>query len=385
MASHTTRAPAERTRWGFAAIYGAVAALVIGVLIVAFVWTAATSQAQNLPVGVSGPADRVAALEDALAEQDPAPFDLIAVDSRDDAVTQIENRTLYGAILLDEPEVLLASAASNASAQALRGVATQLQVQISATAQAALVAQVQKLAAALAAAPSAAVPPAGAGTETPPAHSSAASPPEIPEVVVIDVVPLAETDPNGAGLTAASFPLTLGGMLGGILLSTLVAGAIRRLLGLVVLGVSAGVVGTVILQTWLGLLEGEWLLNAAALGLALAATAAFITGMNAVFGPAGIGIGAVITVLISNPLAGAAAPWEFLPQPWGAIGQFFVPGAGTRLIRSLSYFPAAPTEQQWAILAAWTALGVVLTVIGHFRSRADLRVPAGQLQAVPAH
>ena len=65
------------------------------------------------------------------------------VDSRDDAVAQIESRELYGAILLDEPEVLVATAASPVSAQALRGVATQLQAQITATAQAALVAQLQ--------------------------------------------------------------------------------------------------------------------------------------------------------------------------------------------------------------------------------------------------
>ena len=63
------------------------------------------------------------------------------MDSRDDAVSQIESRELYGAILLDEPEVLVATAASPVAAQALRGVATQLQAQISETAQAALIAQ----------------------------------------------------------------------------------------------------------------------------------------------------------------------------------------------------------------------------------------------------
>ena len=119
-----------RTRWSVAALYGLVGGIVIAVLVMAFVWPAATSKPQNLPVGISGPTDRVAALETALAEQDPAPFTLTEVDSRDDAVAQIESRELYGAILLDGPEVLVATAASPVSAQALRGVATQLQAQI---------------------------------------------------------------------------------------------------------------------------------------------------------------------------------------------------------------------------------------------------------------
>ncbi len=357
-----------RTRSSVAALYGLVGGIVIAVLVMAFVWPAATSKPQNLPVGISGPTDRVAALETALAEQDPAPFTLTEVDSRDDAVAQIESRELYGAILLDGPEVLVATAASPVSAQALRGVATQLQAQITETAQAALVAQLQQLGAALASGQAPAVPP------------SSGAAPEIPQVTVTDVVPPAETDPTGAGLAAASFPLTIGGMLGGILLSLLVAGAVRRLIGLLVFGVTAGALAALVMQTWFGLLQGDWLWNAAALGFGMAATAAFITGMNAVFGRPGLGIGAIITILVANPIAGATAPWQFLPEPWGQIGQFFVPGAASNLLRSLSYFPDAPTAPQWAILACWLVGGVVLTLIGHFRDQADMRVPADQLE-----
>ena len=107
---------------------------------------------------------------------------------------------------------------------------------------------------------------------------------ETPKVTVTDVVPLADSDPTGAGIAAAAFPLTLGGMLGGILLSLLVAGAVRRLVGLAVFGVAAGALSALILQTWFGLLQGDWLLNAAALGLGMTATAAFIIGMNALLG-----------------------------------------------------------------------------------------------------
>ncbi|WP_372983671.1 hypothetical protein [Microbacterium sp.] len=381
MADGRARASRARTRVGYAALFGIVGAFVIGVVMMGFVWTAAASTPQNLPVGISGPADRVEALEDALAEQDPSPFELIAVDSREDAIEQIEDRTLYGAILLDEPEVLTATAAGPAAGQALNAVATQLQAQISEASHNALVEKVQQLGAALASGGAPSAPGQGAPQQKAP---SEAMPSAVPHVTVTDVVPLADTDPTGSGFTAASFPLTLGGMLGGILLSLLIVGTVRRLVGLLVLGVVAGPLAALILQTWFGILQGDWLVNAAALGLMMTATAAFIIGMNAVFGQIGIGIGAVITVLIANPLASAAVPWQFLPEPWGAIGQFFVPGAGSNLIRSLSYFPEAPTALHWTVLAGWAVLGVVLALIGHFRDQADMRVPGNQFETVHA-
>ncbi|HWI31151.1 MAG TPA: hypothetical protein VNT50_06655 [Microbacterium sp.] len=360
-----------RTRWDLALAYGLAASLAIAVLIIAFVWPAATSKPQNLPVGISGPADRVAALEAALEAQETDPFTLVEVSSRDDAVSQIEARELYGAILLDEPEVLVASAASPAAAQALRGVATQLQAQVSAGVQEALLAQVQALGTALATGQPPAV--------TPPANEGA----EIPTVTVTDVVPLASSDPTGAGLAAAAFPLTLGGMLGGILLSLLVAGAVRRLAGLVVFGIAAGLLAALIMQTWFGLLQGDWLLNAAALALGMSATAAFLIGMNALLGRAGLGIAAIVTVLFANPISAAAVPMQFLPEPWGAIGQYFVPGAASNLLRSLSYFPDAATAMQWTVLTCWFVGGVILALVGHYRDRSDVHMPAEQLE-VPA-
>ena len=48
-------------------------------------------------------------------------------------------------------------------------------------------------------------------------------------------------------------------------------------------------------------------------------------------------------ILFAVPLASAATPVEFLLEPWGAVGQWFPPGAGATLLRELSYFPAADT------------------------------------------
>ncbi|WP_109211601.1 MULTISPECIES: hypothetical protein [Microbacterium] len=370
----TPDASVRPTRWTVAAGFGLIGSLIVAVIVMAFVWPAATSQPQNLPVGISGPEDAVTLVEDKLAEQDPAPFDLREIDSAGDAVSQIESRELYGAILLgDEPEVLIASAASPAAAQALRGVATQLQTQIDTAAKTALTEQLTAIFGALQ---------AGQRPQLP--EGAAGAPGEIPTVTVTDVVPLTDGDSTGAGLAASVFPMVLGGMLGGILLTLLVQGVVRRLVGLLVFGVAAGALIALVMQTWFGILSGDWLLNAAVLGLGVMATSALIVGLAALMGPPGIALGAVITMFIANPIAGAALPPQFLPEPWGAIGQFFVPGASANLLRSVMYFPDASTWVQWTILGAWLVGGVILALIGHHRTRAELTPPARQLEPDPA-
>jgi hypothetical protein len=371
MSAHAGSAAALPTRWGFAAVYGLIGSVVVAIIVMAFVWPAATSQAQNLPVGISGPSDAVTAVEDVLAEQDPAPFVLEAVDDRDDAVSRVESRELYGAILLgDEPEVLIATAAGPVAAQALRGVAMQLQSQIDERAKTALSEQLSSIMQALQ---------SGQRPSLPEGVTPGAAP-QIPKVTVTDVVPLTEGDPTGAGLAASVFPLVLAGMLGGILLTLRVQGVVRRLVGLLVFGVAAGALITLVMQTWFGLLPGDWLLNAAVIALGVSATSALIIGLAAVMGPAGIGVGVIITMFIANPIAGAAAPPQFLPEPWGAIGQFFVPGASATLLRSVTYFPDAATAVPWITLSAWLLGGVVLALVGHHRTRAELTPPEEQLE-----
>ena len=73
-------------------------------------------------------------------------------------------------------------------------------------------------------------------------------------------------------------------------------------------------------------------------------------------------------MLVANPISAAAVPVEFLAEPWGAIGQWFPPGAAATLVRELSYFPAADTTFSWLVLAAWAVGGLLLSMVGHFRT-----------------
>ena len=340
-------ASALHTKWPVAMAAGVVGSLIVGLLVLAFLWPTKTLEAQNLPVSVAGPEQSVTALQKALETASPGTIDLVTATGRDDAVDQIKTRQTYGGIVLGEtgqsPEVLTAPAASPAATQLLTGLAGQLQAQLT-----------QQV-------------------------TASGGDPNTARVTVTPVVPLAESDPTGTGLAAASFPLMMGGLIGGVLISLAVVGVGRRLVALAGLAISTGLVLALVLQTWFGFLQGDFWLTVLGIGLSVLATSAFIVGCSSLLGRAGIAVGAVLTMLIGNPLSAAAIPWQFLAEPWGAIGQYMVPGASNALIRSLSYFPDANNTQQWWVLIGWTALGVVLTVLGHFRSRPAMHVPDASL------
>ncbi|GAA2046179.1 hypothetical protein GCM10009819_37450 [Agromyces tropicus] len=366
MSSHTT----HRTPMVRAVGIGAVLSLVVGVILLAFAWPSVTADPQDLPVGIVGPDAAVSQVEQRIADEAGGAIAPERYDDRDAAVSAIEQREVYGAVVLgdaptDAPEVLIATAASAPVAQQLTALAQQLQAGIDEQVRAALPEQLQQvLESAVKAAVAQATGQAGDGAP------SAPSVPELPQVTVTvtDVVPLADTDPRGTGLAVAMFPLVLGGMLGGIAISLAVIGAMRRVAAVIAYAVATGLVLGGILQGWFGALQGDYWVNAGAIALAVAAIAAPITGLVAIMGRAGIGVGAVLFILVANPISAATVPVEFLVSPWGAIGQWFPPGAAATLLRDLSYFPDAPMAFPWLVLAGWAAAGILLSLVGHFRT-----------------
>jgi len=331
------RTAPPHTPWNRLPIVGLMMALIVGVLVLAFSWPGVTSEVKNLPVAIVGSADQVAQLTAALDEKQPGVLDVRTAADEAQARELIETREVYGAIVLGaSPEVLTSSAGSTIATQLLTGVAASIQAQANAAAGAAA---------------------AASGAQAP-----------VITVAVTDVVPLAATDARGVGLASAAFPMVIGGMIGGIGLTIAVAGVARRLVALLIYVVAAGAVAGGILQGWLGILQGDVLVNMAALSLAFLSIGGTIVGVAALVGRAGIAVGPILFLLVGNPISSSNAPVQFLPEPWGAVGQFLPPGAGSTLLRDLSYFPKADTSFPWTVLAVWAAAGVVLALIGHFRS-----------------
>jgi hypothetical protein len=191
-------------------------------------------------------------------------------------------------------------------------------------------------------------------------------------VPVVEVVPGDPDDPRGGGFAAGFLPLALTGMVAGIALAVLVRNRAAKVVGLLIFGVGAGFGAAAVLQLWLGVLPGNYLLNVGAIGLFATATAATLAGLGGLLGRAGIGLGVVVVFLVGNPLSAVASAPELLPQPWGAVGQYLPVGAGATLLRSTAFFDGAGATTPLLVLLGYALIGLTLTVVG----RATIATPA---------
>lgn len=360
----TTKTPAEtpeRSSWIKVISTSLLASLIVSLVILAFTWPTKTMEAKNLPVSIAGPEVTVSQFEQSLKDQGIETFELKQATSREDAEQQIKQRETYGAIVFTEgaaPEVLTAPAANAAATQMLNGVATQLNAQIQ---QKALAAKTEALTQAVQAGGEQGAQ-AAAQLEQMKAEAEQAS---AMTVKTTAVVPLSESDSSGSGIAISAFPLVIGGILGGSFSALRVNGTWRRFVTATLYAVIGGALTALILNVWFGLIPGDFATLWAAFSATYLATASFIVGVSALSSPlAGLGLGAVITMFIGNPISGASMPSVFLPGAWGAIGQMMVPGASSTLLRSIAYFPEAATSGQWLVLGSWIAFGLLAGVIG---------------------
>lgn len=360
-AEPVTPAAPERSSWIKVISTSLLASLIVALVILAFTWPTKTMEAKNLPVSIAGPEATVSQFEQSLKDRGIETFELKQASSREEAEQQIRQRETYGAIIFTEgaaPEVLTAPAANAAATQMLNGVATQLNAQIQ---QKALTAKTEALTQAVQAGGEQGAQ-AAAQLEQMKVQAKQASAMAVKTTVV---VLLSESDSSGTGLTIAAFPLVIGGILGGVLSLNLIKGTWRRFATATLYAVIAGALTALILSTWFGFIPGDFATLWAAFAATYLATASFMIGFGSLLGSAaGLGLGAVITMFIGNPISGATMPSAFLPGAWGAIGQMMVPGASSTLLRSIAYFPEAATSSQRLVLGSWIAFGLLAGVIG---------------------
>jgi hypothetical protein len=315
----------------------AVAVLVVAlqaIMVAAFAWPAANIEPRDLPVVVAGPAPAAEAFAARLAQAAPGAFEVTTAADPAAADRRLRDREAYGAFLLGRgglAGVHVASAASPAAAQVLTQVAQT----------------------------------AGGGRAVP----------------VQDVVPAAAGDPRGAGLAAALLPLVLTSLAAGALLAFAVRGRPARVLGILTYAVLAGLAVTAIVQLWLDALPGDYLANAAVVGLVALAMAAAVAGLGTALGAGGVVLAALAVFLLGNPLSGLTSAPEMLPQPWGTVGQLLPPSAGGTLLRSVAFFDGAGAAMAGWVLAAWAGVGLALAAA---TETSRLRLPAGARGPEPA-
>lgn len=373
---------------------GAIAA--VSIILLAFVWPSRTSTVKDLPFDVVGTGPVVTQVQEGLKAT--GAFDLRGVESRDQAMKDIKERETYGAVVANgsKVEILTAGAASPVASSLIQGVAAKVgaagaqkvaatkgaaaQEAAAAGAKAAattaslktlqgVAAQVQDpmmkagLAARIAQAQTAADDANRVATQAKAKVAAIAA----PQVTMTDVVPLSKDDPRGSGLSVSALPLAMGGMIGGVLISTVLVGSRRRLAAVTAYAVGAGLLLALILGPWMNILPSGFWHVWAVMTAALFATGATIVGFNALLGKLGIPLGAIITMFIGNPLSGATSPMEFYPWHWGTFGQLLVPGASSTLLRNAAYFPDASPHRPWLVLLGWSLLGLLCMVLGRHR------------------
>jgi hypothetical protein len=294
--------------------------LLQALLVTWFAWPAKNTAPRDLPVLVAGPSQATGALVDGLRTGRPGAFDVNTVPDPATADAALRDRRAYAAFVVDQSGVSLhvASAASPTVATLLTQAATQL----------------------------------GNGHPVP----------------VVDVVPGPPDDPRGAAFASSFLPLLITSLAGGIALLFVVRAHLVRVASLVVFAALAGPVVTGIMHG-LGILTGPFLPEAGVVSLLALAISAAVSGLGAAFGPSGIGVGALLVVFFGNPISGLTAAPELLPRPWGTVGQFLPPGAGSTLLRSVAFFDGAGAARPLWVLAGWVVGGLLLTAVGHYRDR----------------
>ncbi|YAL82436.1 ABC transporter permease [Dermacoccaceae bacterium W4C1] len=309
--------------------------VVIALMLFAFATPAVNSGAHQLPIAASGPSAALDQLQQQLEKAQPGAFELTRVADPAAAQSEIRDRDAVGAISLTSEGALIqtATAAGAPYTQALHGVGSAL---------------------------------SQSGTT----------------VTYRDVAPLTSEDPTGAGLSALGLPLVFGGMISAVVLSNLFRRSIRmRALGSVAFAALAGMTASWMLHSWLGTMDGHYWQVAGALALGIAAISLTILGLESLLGYAGLGIGAVVMMFLANPLSAIATGPDWLPDPWGTIGQLLPVGAAGSLARSVAFFDGGAGAHV-IVLLCWVGFGAVLLALAAVRKR---RSSQGELQDKEAH
>lgn len=282
------------------------------------------AQPRDLPLGVVGPEAAVRQIGTTLAATGEDAFDVTRYSDADAARGAIEDRAVYGAIVVGSSgaTVLVASAANASVATMLRSEA-------------------------------AALSPAGS-------------------VPVEDVVPASEDDPNGSGFLATVLPLTLLSLALGIGVALLEK---RRLRTAGWIAMAATTTGT--FASWIahamGTFTGSYwgtLCVVIMLVFGIAITSAGLTHC----GRAGRAFDlcfALLLLCVGIPGAGAIVPSVFLVEPWRALGPLLPPGAAVDALRGINFFDGAATAGSLWVLIAWVAVGLTLILLSQVGSRQE--------------
>ena len=294
----------------------------------------------HVPVAVVGPP----AVAAQLSRLPGSPLDARPVSSRSVALSQINDREVYGAFEPATNHLFVASAANRATAVALE-------------------ATFDRIAAAKGG----------------------------PAVHVTDVKPLPLKDPNGTAAFYAVIAWVFGGYIGATLIGLMgsprdsskrrAAGRVGALAGFAIV---AGILSVVLLRASFDVFSGHLVALCAIAALTIFASGAATAGIQAAAGPAGTGLVILVFVILGNSASGGPFARQLLPGLWRTIGGVLPPGASVDLARSALFFDGARIAWPVLVLVVWAGLGTALAVAlgGRIMNPADTEAAAAAGAAV---
>jgi ABC-2 family transporter protein len=272
----------------------------------------------HVPVAVVGP-PAVAAQLDRLPGD---PLDARQASSRSDALSQIDDRDVYGAYEAATNRLFVASAANRATAVALEQT-----------------------------------------------FDRVAAAQRGPAVRVTDVKPLPPKDPNGTAAFYAMIAWMFGGYIGATLIGLIGSPrsssrerAAARIGALAGFGIVAGILSVVMLRASFGVFSGHVVALCAIAALTIFASGAATAGIQAAAGPPGTGLVILVFVILGNSASGGPFARPLLPGLWRTVGGVLPPGASVDLARSALFFDGARITGPILVLVGWAALGTLLAL-----------------------
>lgn len=291
---------------------------VLIVMLLCFLTPSLNSGAKDLPLAVAGPPQVTTQITSALEAKAPGSFETTTYDQPDQARQAVKDREAIGAVTVGPKgvNVVTASGAGTPYSQLLKGI--------------------------------------GTGLEATGQH-----------VTYEDVAPMTSKDPTGVTISSLALPLAFGGNVSAILLMTLLKKSPwLRLLGSILMSATSGLAITALLQFGFHTIDGGFWMTAGALSLGIAAISLTLIGAKDLFGFAGLGVVGFLLLFVSNPLSGIATGPQWLPAPWGEIGQLMPIGAAGTTMRSAVFFGGAGAGQAVIVLVCWVLVGLTMSTLG---------------------
>jgi hypothetical protein len=298
-----------------------VCAIVVAqfLLVLMFAWSSSRAAPRNLPLAVSGPPPAARGLAHDLEHSQPGAFTVAVLPDAAAARAAVIDRQVYGAVSLSGAGATLYTAS-----EASPNVAQMLTQAV----------------------------PAAIAHLLP--HAT---------VTITDLAPNPVDDPKGTAIPTALIPLTMTSIAAGAIIGLLARDRRKQLAGLVGYAVLAGLFVTVALQGLLGGLTGSWSSNELVITLGAGAIAAVTCGLTAITGITGILVTLLVAWFFGFAFSGATTAWQLMPAPWGYLAQYLPVGATNTGLRSVAFFDGAKATGPLAVLAAWAAVGIALTLL----------------------